>query len=173
MDPVPISVTEASRNFSECVNRARYQGTSFVLLKGGSPVARIEPAEAQPKRGRELAAAFVKAVEGVQLARKRLLHGCTIWSRRAERKAAVEILARGVSSRCRCDHPVRAQGLRSSAAGFARILTMEIKLAAITVSRALTRSVERATGVRRARRQKCCNTRSRCLRSFRSAKRLL
>jgi antitoxin (DNA-binding transcriptional repressor) of toxin-antitoxin stability system len=67
MDPVEISVTDASRNFSDCVNRARYQGTSFVLLKGGSPVARIDPAEAQPKRGRELAAAFVKAVEGVHV----------------------------------------------------------------------------------------------------------
>ncbi len=67
MDPVPISVTDASRNFSDCVNRARYQGTSFVLLKGGTPVARIEPAEAQPKRGRELAAAFVKAVEDVHV----------------------------------------------------------------------------------------------------------
>ena len=68
MDPVSISVTEASRNFSDCVNRARYQGTSFVLLKGGSQVARIEPAaEAQPKRGRELAAAFVKAVEGMHV----------------------------------------------------------------------------------------------------------
>ncbi len=67
MDPVPISVTEASRNFSDCVNRARYQGTSFVLLKGGTPVARIEPAEAQPKRGRELAAAFVEAVEDVHV----------------------------------------------------------------------------------------------------------
>jgi antitoxin (DNA-binding transcriptional repressor) of toxin-antitoxin stability system len=67
MDPVQISVTEASRNFSDCVNRARYQGTSFVLLKSGSPVARIEPAEAQPKRGRELAAAFVKAVEDVHV----------------------------------------------------------------------------------------------------------
>ena len=67
MDPVQISVTEASRNFSDCVNRARYQGTSFVLLKGGSPVARIEPAEAQPKRGRDLAAAFAKAVEDVHV----------------------------------------------------------------------------------------------------------
>ena len=67
MNPVLISVTEASRNFSDCVNRARYQGTSFVLLKGGSPVARIEPAEAEPKRGRELAAAFVEAVEGVNV----------------------------------------------------------------------------------------------------------
>jgi antitoxin (DNA-binding transcriptional repressor) of toxin-antitoxin stability system len=67
MDPVPISVTEASRNFSDCVNRARYQGTSFVLIKGGLPVARIEPAEAQPKRGRELAAAFLKAIEEVHV----------------------------------------------------------------------------------------------------------
>jgi len=67
VNPVPISVTEASRNFSDCVNRARYQGTSFVLLKGGSPVARIEPPEAQPKRGRELAAALVKAVEDVHV----------------------------------------------------------------------------------------------------------
>jgi antitoxin (DNA-binding transcriptional repressor) of toxin-antitoxin stability system len=67
MGPVQISVTEASRNFSDCVNRARYQGTSFVLLKGGSPVARIEPAEALPKRGRELAAAFVEAVEEVHV----------------------------------------------------------------------------------------------------------
>jgi antitoxin (DNA-binding transcriptional repressor) of toxin-antitoxin stability system len=67
VDPVPISVTEASRNFSDCVNRARYQGTSFVLLKGGSPVARIEPAQAQPKRGRELAAAFVEAAEDVHV----------------------------------------------------------------------------------------------------------
>jgi antitoxin (DNA-binding transcriptional repressor) of toxin-antitoxin stability system len=67
MNSVEISVTEASRNFSDCINRARYQGTSFVLLKGGSPVARIEPAEAQPKRGRELAAAFAKAVEEVHV----------------------------------------------------------------------------------------------------------
>src|ERR1700722_4487453 len=67
MDPVPISVTDASRNFSDCVNRARYQGTSFVLLKGGSPVARTAPKETEPKRGREWAAPFVKAVEVVHV----------------------------------------------------------------------------------------------------------
>jgi antitoxin (DNA-binding transcriptional repressor) of toxin-antitoxin stability system len=67
VDPVSISVTEASRNFADCVNRARYQGTSFILLRGGAPVARIEPAEAQPPKGRELAAAFQKAVEGVHV----------------------------------------------------------------------------------------------------------
>ncbi len=67
MDPVSISVTEASRNFADCVNRARYQGTRFILLKSGAPVARIEPAESQPQKGRELAAALQKAVEGVHV----------------------------------------------------------------------------------------------------------
>jgi antitoxin (DNA-binding transcriptional repressor) of toxin-antitoxin stability system len=40
---VSISVTEASRNFADCVNRARYQGTTFVLHKSGVAVARIVP----------------------------------------------------------------------------------------------------------------------------------
>ena len=64
MDPISISVTEASRNFADCVNRARYQGTSFILLKGGAPLARIEPAGQKPRRGSELGAALHKAVEG-------------------------------------------------------------------------------------------------------------
>ena len=38
-----ISVTEAARNFADCVNRAHYQGVTFVLLKNGSPVARLVP----------------------------------------------------------------------------------------------------------------------------------
>lgn len=67
MDPVSISVTEASRNFADCVNRARYQGVSFLLLKIGAPVARIVPAESQHKKGRELAAALQKALEGVHV----------------------------------------------------------------------------------------------------------
>ena len=67
MDPVSISVTEASRNFSDCINRARYQGTSFILQKGGVPVARIEPAETQPRKGRELAAALKQAMEEVHI----------------------------------------------------------------------------------------------------------
>lgn len=46
MEPVSISVTEASRNFSDCINRTRYQGTSFLLHKNGTPVARILPADA-------------------------------------------------------------------------------------------------------------------------------
>ena len=40
---VSLSVTEASRNFADCVNRARYQGTTFVLHKNGVAVARIVP----------------------------------------------------------------------------------------------------------------------------------
>lgn len=38
-----ISVTEASRNFAECVNRVRYQGLSYLLVKNGTLVARLVP----------------------------------------------------------------------------------------------------------------------------------
>jgi prevent-host-death family protein len=60
MHEVTITVTEAARNFSDCVNRARYQGTTFVLLKNGVPVARIVPENRKPSTGRELAAALAK-----------------------------------------------------------------------------------------------------------------
>jgi prevent-host-death family protein len=56
---VSISVTEASRNFADCVNRARYQGTVFFLHKNGVPVARITPIDrslsigGEPETGRE------------------------------------------------------------------------------------------------------------------------
>ncbi|MGD0482045.1 MAG: type II toxin-antitoxin system Phd/YefM family antitoxin [Terracidiphilus sp.] len=65
METVSISVTEASRNFADCVNRARYQGTTFILEKNGNPVARIVPTVRKPERGREVAAALRKAVEDV------------------------------------------------------------------------------------------------------------
>jgi prevent-host-death family protein len=67
VDPVSISVTEASRNFADCVNRAHYQGASFLLHKSGAPVARIVPAESQPQKGRELATALRKALEGLHV----------------------------------------------------------------------------------------------------------
>jgi len=67
METVSISVTEASRNFADCVNRARYQDVSFILLKNGNPVARIVPAARKPTRGKEVAAALRKAVENVHL----------------------------------------------------------------------------------------------------------
>jgi prevent-host-death family protein len=40
-----ISVTTAARMFADCVNRVRYQGTSFLLQKNGVPVARIVPVD--------------------------------------------------------------------------------------------------------------------------------
>ena len=65
MEIVSISVTEASRNFADCVNRARYQGTTFILKKNGNPVARIVPTVRKPERGQEVAAALRKAIEDV------------------------------------------------------------------------------------------------------------
>jgi antitoxin (DNA-binding transcriptional repressor) of toxin-antitoxin stability system len=40
-----ISVTMAARTFADCVNRVRYQGTSFLLQKNGVSVARIIPVD--------------------------------------------------------------------------------------------------------------------------------
>jgi antitoxin (DNA-binding transcriptional repressor) of toxin-antitoxin stability system len=65
MEIVSISVTEASRNFADCVNRAHYQGTTFILEKNGIPVARIVPAVRKPERGQEVAAVLRQAVEDV------------------------------------------------------------------------------------------------------------
>jgi prevent-host-death family protein len=58
MKKTPISVTEAARNFADCVNRVRYQNVTFVLLKNGSPVARLVPAEEKGCTGRDLAEAL-------------------------------------------------------------------------------------------------------------------
>ncbi len=38
MKTTAISVTEAARNFADCVNRAHYQNVTFVLLRNGSPL---------------------------------------------------------------------------------------------------------------------------------------
>jgi len=53
-----ISVTEAARNFSDCVNRVRYQNMTFVLLKSGTPVARLVPERQKAGSVRKLAAAL-------------------------------------------------------------------------------------------------------------------
>ena len=50
-----ITVTEAARNFADCVNRAHYQNVTFVLLKNGSPVARLVPDSERVCTGRDLA----------------------------------------------------------------------------------------------------------------------
>jgi antitoxin (DNA-binding transcriptional repressor) of toxin-antitoxin stability system len=58
-----ITVTEAARNFADCVNRAHYQHTTFVLLKNGRPFARLEPDQEKRCTGREL----VEALAGTDL----------------------------------------------------------------------------------------------------------
>jgi prevent-host-death family protein len=59
MKKTSISVTEAARNFADCVNRVRYQNMTFVLVKNGTPVARIVPPE-KTCTARELAEALRK-----------------------------------------------------------------------------------------------------------------
>jgi antitoxin (DNA-binding transcriptional repressor) of toxin-antitoxin stability system len=41
-----ISATHAARNFSDLINRVRYQGTSFDIERGNEVIARIVPAGA-------------------------------------------------------------------------------------------------------------------------------
>ena len=53
-----ISVTEAARNFADCVNRVHYQNITFVLLKNGSPFARLVPDDEKVCLGGELAEAL-------------------------------------------------------------------------------------------------------------------
>ena len=60
MKETAITVTEAARNFADCINRAYYQNMSFVLLKNGKPVARIVPAKPKVCLGKGLAAALAK-----------------------------------------------------------------------------------------------------------------
>lgn len=60
MPKTTISVTEAARNFADCVNRAHYQNVTFVLLKNGQPVARLGPEPDKHCLGRDLARALAK-----------------------------------------------------------------------------------------------------------------
>ena len=61
MKKTSITVTEAARNFADCVNRAHYQNVTFVLLKNGEPFARLVPDNEKVCVGRELAEALAKA----------------------------------------------------------------------------------------------------------------
>jgi antitoxin (DNA-binding transcriptional repressor) of toxin-antitoxin stability system len=60
MKPEEVTVTEAARNFADCINRTHYQGVTFVLLKNGKPVARIVPEPERRGTGEELAKALAK-----------------------------------------------------------------------------------------------------------------
>jgi antitoxin (DNA-binding transcriptional repressor) of toxin-antitoxin stability system len=61
MKKTRITVTEAARNFADCVNRVHYQGVTFVLLKNGEPFARLGPDDERVCTGRDLAEALAKA----------------------------------------------------------------------------------------------------------------
>ena len=60
MKKTSITVTEAARNFADCVNRAHYQNVTFVLLKNGEPFARLVPDHEKVCVGRELAETLAK-----------------------------------------------------------------------------------------------------------------
>jgi antitoxin (DNA-binding transcriptional repressor) of toxin-antitoxin stability system len=61
MKKTNITVTEAARNFADCVNRAHYQHVTFVLLKNGEPFARLVPDNEKVCVGRDLAEVLAKA----------------------------------------------------------------------------------------------------------------
>ena len=63
MKETAITVTEAARNFSDCVSRAHYQNVTFLLLKNGKPIARLVPDREKVCYGRDLA----KAWENIKL----------------------------------------------------------------------------------------------------------
>ncbi len=60
MKKTNITVTDAARNFADCVNRVHYQNVTFVLLKNGEPFARLVPDNEKVCDGRDLAEALAK-----------------------------------------------------------------------------------------------------------------
>jgi antitoxin (DNA-binding transcriptional repressor) of toxin-antitoxin stability system len=84
-----ISVTEAARNFADCINRAHYQGTTFVLHKNGVPVARIVPEQEKESTGRSISEALANVrlsaeestawLRDLKKARKGLIHQKNKW----------------------------------------------------------------------------------------------
>jgi antitoxin (DNA-binding transcriptional repressor) of toxin-antitoxin stability system len=60
MKEMHITVTEAARNFADCVNRVHYQNVTFVLLNNGEPFARLVPDNEKVCAGRDLAEALSK-----------------------------------------------------------------------------------------------------------------
>jgi antitoxin (DNA-binding transcriptional repressor) of toxin-antitoxin stability system len=55
-----ISVTEAARNFADCVNRVHYQNVTYVLLRNGVPFARLSPEPDKVCSGPALAEALAE-----------------------------------------------------------------------------------------------------------------
>ena len=61
MRKIAISVTEAARNFADCINRVHYQSQSFVLVKNGKPLARLVPETEKICTGKDLSEALAEA----------------------------------------------------------------------------------------------------------------
>jgi antitoxin (DNA-binding transcriptional repressor) of toxin-antitoxin stability system len=61
MKKTKITVTEAARNFADCVNRVHYQHVTFVLRKNGEPFAGLVPDNEKVCVGRDLAEVLAKA----------------------------------------------------------------------------------------------------------------
>ena len=53
-----LSATEASRNFSELLNRVRYRGESFIIERGGEPICELKPAAPPRFTGADLVTLF-------------------------------------------------------------------------------------------------------------------
>lgn len=51
-----LSATEASRNFSEIMNRVKYRGETFIIERGGERICEIRPAAPARFTGADLAA---------------------------------------------------------------------------------------------------------------------
>jgi antitoxin (DNA-binding transcriptional repressor) of toxin-antitoxin stability system len=60
MKKTSITVTDAARNFADCVNRVHYQNMTFILLKNGEPFARLVPDNEKVCSGRDLAEALAR-----------------------------------------------------------------------------------------------------------------
>jgi antitoxin (DNA-binding transcriptional repressor) of toxin-antitoxin stability system len=58
-----ISATEAARNFSELLNRVRFRGESFDVVRGGEVVARITTASSPKRAGATELIAALAAVD--------------------------------------------------------------------------------------------------------------
>src|SRR5438445_11551200 len=61
MKKTTITVTDAARNFADCVNRAHYQNTTFVLLKNETTFAHLLPDNEKVDPGSDLGEIMAKA----------------------------------------------------------------------------------------------------------------
>ena len=69
MKDTAITVSEAARNFADCLNRVHYQNKSFVVLKNGKPFARIVPEAKKVCTGKDLAEALDQTALSPEAAR--------------------------------------------------------------------------------------------------------